>query len=388
MTKKFGVDINTSLQENFDPAIVKNNGGSFIIVKISEGLDNSLYTDWKRVVDKALSIGLDVGLYHFITADSYQEQSRTFANTAGGYAQKCTLWLDFETGVIGNEIRVLDETHKNGAIDFINRVTNMTGNQCGIYMGADTTNKFDWSAISGKARLWRAQYANYNPMGFTEDFWQDGKPSGAWGSNVAIYQYSSNGRLSGWNAGLDVNYTDFPEGSWLKTLTGNQPTPTSTPTPTPTPTPSNPNPVVIVSYGLRQIGAGWLGTITNFNNSNGNGFAGNPSHAHDMLFARVSHGSLRYRVHTVKSGWLGWVNQGNKNDLVNGCAGNSNEAIDGVQFYYTTPNGEVYKQAYYRSQTSKRAGWLPSVEDDKDFAGILGEPLDRLQIAIRSSNPF
>ena len=130
----------------------------------------------------------------------------------------------------------------------------MTGNQCGIYMGADTTNKFDWSAISGKARLWRAQYANYNPMGFTDDFWQDGKPSGAWGSNVAIYQYSSNGRLSGWNAGLDVNYTDFPEGSWLKTLTGNQSTPTPTPIPTPTPTPSKPNPVVTVSYGLRQIG--------------------------------------------------------------------------------------------------------------------------------------
>ncbi|ACA21494.1 endolysin [Lactococcus phage asccphi28] len=161
------------------------------------------------------------------------------------------------------------------------------------------------------------------------------------------------------------------------------------PTPTPTPSNSNPvNPVVTVSYGLRQIGAGWLGTITDFNNSNGNGFAGNSNHEHDMLFASVSHGSLRYRVHTVKSGWLGWVNQGNKNDLVNGCAGNPNEAIDGVQFYYTTPNGEVYKQAYYRSQTSKRAGWLPSVEDDKDFAGILGEPLDRLQIAIRSSNPF
>ena len=73
-------------------------------------------------------------------------------------------------------------------------------------------------------------------------------------------------------------------------------------TSTPTPTSSKPNPVVTVSYGLRQIGAGWLGTITDFNNSNGNGFAGNPTHEHDMLFASVSHGSLRYRVHTVKSG--------------------------------------------------------------------------------------
>ncbi len=32
--------------------------------------------------------------------------------------------------------------------------------------------------------------------------------------------------------------------------------------------------------------------------------------------------------------------------------GNPGEAIDGVQIYYTTPAGETYSQAYYRSQTT------------------------------------
>lgn len=386
MTKKFGVDINTSLQENFDPQIVKSNGGSFIIVKISEGLDNSIYTDWKRVVDKALSIGLDVGLYHFVTADNFTQQADKFTSTAGSYAQKCTLWLDFENGQIGNEIRELNESHKNGAIEFINRVTATTENQCGIYMASSTTNKFDWSAIAGKARLWRAQYANYDPMGFTEDFWTDGTSNGHWGHNVAIYQYSSNGRLTGWNAGLDINYTDFPDGSWLKTLTGSKPAPQPQPQPQPhPPIQSKPN----VFYALRQKGGSWLPEVKNATD-----FAGNPSHEHDMLYIRVDKGSLRYRVHVKGGGWLGWVSNGNKNDLVNGCAGNPNQAIDGVQIYYTSVAGQVY-QAWYQSQSAVRSGWLGVCCDDgtsiKGFdgwAGILGEAMDRLQIDINNHKPF
>lgn len=191
--------------------------------------------------------------------------------------------------------------------------------------------------------------------------------------------------ITGWQFSSDpldksVFYIDA-EG-WAKLANSS-----SIPDPTPNPTPQ-PNPNVNVTYGLRQIGAGWLGDITNFNNSDSTGFAGNPNHEHDMLYAKVDHGALKYRVHTIKSGWLGWVTTGNKNDLVNGCAGNPGEAIDGVQCYYITPSGEVYKQAYYRSQTTKRSGCLPAVEDDKDFAGMLGEPLDRLQIKIDDHNPY
>lgn len=145
------------------------------------------------------------------------------------------------------------------------------------------------------------------------------------------------------------------------------------------PTPSFPTNVY---YGLRVLGGGWLGEVTNFNNTDSNGFAGLPYNSHDLLYVKVDKGNLRYRIHTVQSGWLDWVSQGNPNDTVNGCAGMPGEAIDGVQLYYTTPSGEALSQAYYRSQTVDCFGWLGTCCDDgttsiagyDGWAGMFGEP--------------
>lgn len=152
---------------------------------------------------------------------------------------------------------------------------------------------------------------------------------------------------------------------------------------------------VNVRYALRVKNGGWLGEVTNFNNSNSDGFAGVPNGEHDYLYIKVDKGSIRYRVHVVGGGWLDWVSKGDKNDLVNGCAGIGGRAIDGVQIYYTTPDGYTYQQAWYRSQTTHRAGWLGVCCDDGNsvggydgWAGMLGEPLDRLQINIGSGNPY
>lgn len=144
---------------------------------------------------------------------------------------------------------------------------------------------------------------------------------------------------------------------------------------------------VNVTYATHELGGGWLSDVTNAG-SGSQGYAGVPNRANDLLTVRVDHGSVRYRVHTAQSGWLGWVYKSNKADTVSGCAGVIGQAIDKVQVYYTTPSGETYRQAYYRSQTTKRVGWLPAVRDDTDYAGIAGEPMDRVQIKIGTSNPF
>lgn len=143
-----------------------------------------------------------------------------------------------------------------------------------------------------------------------------------------------------------------------------------------------------VTYDLHQLNGTWLGEVTNFSSDPVNGFAGNPNHAHDALVVKVNHGSIKYRVHTSQDGWLPYVTGYNRGNSATGFAGTMGHAIDGVQIYYTTPAGETYQQAYYRSQTTKRAGWLPAVRDDTDFAGMIGEPLDRLQIKIGTANPF
>lgn len=164
-----------------------------------------------------------------------------------------------------------------------------------------------------------------------------------------------------------------------------------------TTTPSAPTSadIIPVHYALRLKNGGWLSEVTNFNNSNNDGFAGYPCKQHDLLYAKVDRGTLRYRAHTLEDGWLAWVSKGDPNDTVNGCAGVPGHTIDGVQFYYVTPDGEPFRQAWYRSQTTARSGWLPVCCDDGStysnydgWAGMYGEPLDRLQLCITGSQPF
>lgn len=126
-------------------------------------------------------------------------------------------------------------------------------------------------------------------------------------------------------------------------------------------------------YSLHVLGESWLADVTNANNSNSEGFAGLPNHQHDLLTLKLSTGG-KYRVHILGGGWLPWVTGSNKNDTVNGCAGLPGKAIDGVQI---SANG---KTVNYRSQTTMRSGWLDTVRNLNDYAGLYGEPLDRLQV--------
>ena len=144
---------------------------------------------------------------------------------------------------------------------------------------------------------------------------------------------------------------------------------------------------VNIHYALHNRYGAWNSAVTNFNDSNSEGFAGMPYGSHDMLIAWVDSGTLRYRVHTKESGWLGWVQTANYNDSVNGMAGIWGQTIDGVQMYYVTPGGD-YRQVYYRSQDVDHAGWWGEVCDDgttyggDDYAGYYGHALDRLQVYI------
>lgn len=155
--------------------------------------------------------------------------------------------------------------------------------------------------------------------------------------------------------------------------------------------PSKPRPKVKnvnAFYALHEKGGSWLPEVKNFHHSGDNGYAGFPNHKHDMLYAKVERGLLKYRVHTIEDGWLPWVKKGDKKDTVNGVAGIKGHTIDGAQFEYWPPKGEAMQQAYYRSQTTLRTGWLPSVKDTHDYAGIYGEPMDRLQLNIDNYDAY
>lgn len=141
---------------------------------------------------------------------------------------------------------------------------------------------------------------------------------------------------------------------------------------------------VNIHYALHNRHGAWNDAVTDFNDSDSEGFAGVPYGSHDMLIAWTDTGTLRYRVHTEESGWLGWVQTADYDDSVNGMAGLWGQTVDGVQMYYITPDGD-YRQVYYRSQDVAHAGYWDEVCDDgstyggDDYAGMYGCALDRLQ---------
>jgi GH25 family lysozyme M1 (1,4-beta-N-acetylmuramidase) len=226
----------------------------------------------------------------------------------------------------------------------------------------------------GNKSLWIAGYADYQVRS---------KPLYSYFpsmNGVAIWQFTSTYKAGGLDGNVDLT------GITKNGYNGQTPTPSK---------PSKPTnkKAIHVTYALHQKGKKWLNPVKDFG-SGSNGFAGVPNSVHDMLYIKVNHGSIKYRVHTKEDGWLPWVHKANKNDTVNGVAGIKGHTIDGVQMYYTTPKGEIYQQSYYRSQTTQRSNYLGTCADNgtvagyDSWAGILGEPLDRLQISINNNSIF
>ena len=71
------------------------------------------------------------------------------------------------------------------------------------------TSAGDWSKVAKIAGLWYAQYADNNRTGWTNNPWSDNKSTTPF--NVVMQQYTSHGRINGYNGDLDLSifYGDY-----------------------------------------------------------------------------------------------------------------------------------------------------------------------------------
>lgn len=123
----------------------------------------------------------------------------------------------------------------------------------------------------------------------------------------------------------------------------------------------------------------WLPEVKNYNETNSNGYAGIENKTIRGLAVKTSTGYVKYRVHIKGGGWLSWITKYNVNDWIKGCAGLKTQDIDAIQMELVNCPG--YKIQYRVSPTGKNTyySWVTGLED---YAGVIGKPIDKVQIKI------
>lgn len=211
--------------------------GDFAIIKATEGVG---YTDANCDANfqQAKGAGKLLGVYHFARPDGNGpvDEANWFVSQISGYLDGTTLLvLDWETEPKGNVSWVRQ---------FCDRVFDLTGVRCVVYMSASVVNEHDWSYVYNDYGLWVAQYGQNTPI---DGYLVPGSlPDVNWNPSAPyiMWQYTSNGHLPGWGGNLDLNVFYGDRNTWLAYARNqhNSPTPPVTlPPVTPVEPPTTPD---------------------------------------------------------------------------------------------------------------------------------------------------
>lgn len=184
----------------------------FVIIKATQGYKR-VDECFKSFADTALKHGKKIGLYHYFDSTTTPETQATFfVNTVKEYVGKAILVLDWESG--GN---CFFNQGQDIAIRFLNKVYELTGVRPLIYMSKSVTRSYKWDkVVKGNYGLWIAQYKNKKKVvGYLDNPWTDNKGIGSF-PFVAIFQYTSTGRLNGYEGNLDCNVAYMSKMAWDK----------------------------------------------------------------------------------------------------------------------------------------------------------------------------
>ena len=197
-----GIDV-ASYQAGLNPAKVPCD---FVIVKATQGT-SYINPDFRRMAEAVLKAGKLLGIYHYAAGGNQIAEADHFLNVIRPYIGKATLWVDWE----GEQNPAFGKCDTAWCKVFLPYIYMSKISGCRAH---------DWSGLANYP-LWCAQYANNNRTGYQSNPWTDEKGFGAW-KKATIYQYSSHGRLSGWNDDIDLNIAWLSRDQWKALATGEQ----------------------------------------------------------------------------------------------------------------------------------------------------------------------
>lgn len=204
MTMK-GIDI-SHYQKGLDLSKVECD---FVIVKATEG---ATYVDptFTSFIDKAIKLEKKVGYYHFARPETNSAitEAMHFYKTTKAYITKAIPILDWESS---------GKANVTWAKKWLDEVYRLTGVKPMIYMSQSVVNAYDWSAVAkADYGLWVAKYRDNN-VDRNYDMTNAGeKPTVKYWSTVAMWQWTSSGRLDGYNGNLDLDIFYGDKEAWMK----------------------------------------------------------------------------------------------------------------------------------------------------------------------------
>ena len=193
----------------------------FVIIKATEG-KSYVSPSCDAQFQQALSLGKKLGIYHFAnnSDNTPEEEANWFITNTRGYIGKAIPVLDWE-----------DSGHTNDvawALKWLQLVEEAYGTKPMIYMSESVVNANDWSSVANaNYGLWVAKYRD-NTADYNYDMSKAGnKPSVKHWLFYAIWQWTSSGRLDGYNGNLDCNEFYGDTTAWDKYVGNKQSTETT-----------------------------------------------------------------------------------------------------------------------------------------------------------------
>lgn len=176
----------------------------FVICKATEGT-YYVNPDCDRAYQQAKANGKLLGVYHYANGGDAVAEADYFLNNIQGYIGEAILCLDWEWQ--SNALCGTGGQARAWISKWCNRIVEKTGVKPLIYASASLYKEV--SGI-GDYGLWIAQYANNNATGYQAHPWNEGA------YDCAIRQYSSSGKLAGYNRNLDLDKFYGDATAWHK----------------------------------------------------------------------------------------------------------------------------------------------------------------------------
>ncbi len=290
---------------------------------------------------------IPVGAYWYSYAKSAAEakiEAQTCLNVIKGKKFDYPIWFDIEEKAQLNLGQKACSEMANAFCEVISKA----GYKTGIYsMKSALSSKID-AATKEKWDIWVA-HVGVNSTTY---------------KGHTMWQYSWKGKINGIGGDVDCNicYKDYTAKE-TTTVTKNTAVTTEKTTTT----------SVDVSYAVYTDK--WLPFVKNDSD-----YAGIEQKTISGLAVKVSTGKIKYRVHLLGGDWLDWVSTCDINDWNKGVAGIKGKQIDAIQVDY---EGSDSKEAQYRVSATGNKNYYAWVTGTKDYAGVFGKPIDKVQIKIK-----